>query len=86
MDKEEFQRKLNCLFEYFNAFRFYAEQRRNMLRLINSGKTEQKMNPSLDAELQEMEELTKETNELFPYMKPLDEFKKLLEDQYDRTN
>lgn len=73
----DFERKLNCLFEYFNSFRTHAEQRRNLLRMAKEGRfTSHKFSPSDTVELEHLEKLVNESNELFPYVKPVQDFKK----------
>lgn len=75
--KDEFTRKLDCIFEYFNSFRFHAEQRRNLLRMQKEGVFEKiPFSPSDKVELEHLEKLIDETNDLFPYVIPVQEFKK----------
>lgn len=75
----EFERKLDCLFEYYNSFRSHAEQRRNLLRLVKDGKfSQQQFSPSDRVELEHLEKLIDDSNEFFPTVKPLQDFKKEL--------
>lgn len=82
MIDKEFKKKLDCLFEYYNTFRSHAEQTRNLLRITKAGRfTHMKFSPSDKVLLEHLEKLIDESNELFPFTKNLDDFKKLLVSQ-----
>lgn len=72
-----FARKINCIIEYYSTFRSYAEQRRNLLRMMKERVIkEPRFSPSDKVELEHLEKLVDESNELFPYVVPLQDFKK----------
>ncbi len=81
---DDFERKLDCIFEYFNSFRTHAEQRRNLLRMTKEGRfTGHRFSPSDKVELEHLEKLVDESNELFPYVIPLQDFKKEILKNHD---
>ena len=73
----DFETKLDCIIEYYNTFRSYAEQRRNLLRMMKERIIkEPRFSPSDKVELEHLEKLVDQSNELFPYVTPLQDFKK----------
>lgn len=74
---EDFERKLKCLFEFYNTFRTHAEQERNMLRMKKDDHIKlNPFSPSDKVELEHLEKLIDESNELFPFVTPLQDFEK----------
>jgi len=80
MEQTEFKKKLDLIFEYYNTYRTNAEQERNLLRMTKQGRFEHmRFSPSDEVKLEHLEKLVDSSNELFPFAKEVDEFKKLLE-------
>ncbi len=73
----DFERKVKCIFEFYNTFRSYVEQKRNLLRMKKEGTFENDpFSPSDKVELDHLDKLIDESNELFPFVTPLQDFQK----------
>ena len=81
----DFERKVKCLFEFYNTFRTHVEQKRNMLRMKKNGGFQETFSPSDKVELDHLEKLINESNELFPYVIPLQDFEKEILENNRRT-
>lgn len=80
MENDEYKKKLDLLFEYYNTYRSHAEQERNLLRVTKEGRFKHLIfSPSDKVHLEHLEKLVDSSNELFPFAKHVDDFKKLLE-------
>jgi len=84
--EDDFKKKVDCLFEFYNTFRTHAEQQRNMLRMKKQGIFHgEPFAPSDRTELEHLEKLVDLANDVFPFANPVSKCKEDILRYYQKS-